>query len=684
MNRFPNFSFKKSLLLILALIGILTAFSLLVIKDFSSPLTGWTGLGPWPFLNHDYVDQNEYPGFFLAKNLTFTPFPKLDLLNNQSFYPYGTSSVFLVWSLEKDIFYAILYTLFGASGPWLQIYYLVTILITAVGTYILLFRDYGLVRASGVAFLVSFCNFYAINKYPHHFNLAVIHWITLGFITDFLIVKRVVLNQHISLRLILIRVCLLLLSFGHDLGYIAGFGLMSFTVSILFIAMLLGYRAFSKELRLGELLQQELENYKHDFYTYPRTCLSLLGLSFLAGYIYLPLVFQIAREAKSFDFTGVWMGSFDINPFRIFIPFFPIINNPSQSFKSLFRDSPEAIGGGSPGWFLVILGTIGLWQSRKKIIIFLPLLTIFIFCLFYIPQDISTLKVLAKLIILILATLALWLTRKRKIIFIPLLIVVLGLFFYKPTLFLLPTLKVFPWFTYNRVAGRCTIVYPVILCLFALHINFNRLLPLRRKILVGLLVFLACIEFGTAYSFRFDYAQPTPLDNNFFTYMDYVKKQPGEAVLDWPFCVKGGGGATGICPYGRFNSGIYTLRRFHEKKVMGTYFGRLHSSQVEPYLQAGWDKLFFPDETRTRQARCFNEAEWSFFTDFYKFNDFAGINLYLDRLPKDCLADFYTRFGTPAVETVVPGTGVVQFIPKSAELRNQVNLTLGTSLKFIP
>ncbi len=117
---------------------------------------------------------------------------------------------------------------------------------------------------------------------------------------------------------------------------------------------------------------------------------------------------------------------------------------------------------------------------------------------------------------------------------------------------------------------------------------------------------------------------------------------------------------------------------------MGTYFGRLHSSQVEPYLQAGWDKMFFPDQTRTRQARCFNEAEWSFFTDFYNFNDFAGINLYLDRLPKDCLADFYTRFGTPAVETVVPGTGVVQFIPKSTESRNQVNSTLGTSLRFTP
>jgi hypothetical protein len=121
---------------------------------------------------------------------------------------------------------------------------------------------------------------------------------------------------------------------------------------------------------------------------------------------------------------------------------------------------------------------------------------------------------------------------------------------------------------------------------------------------------------------------------------------------------------------------------------MGQYFGRLHPSQIEPYLQAGWDKLFFPDSSdvskATRQARCFRPAEWSFFTDFYKLNDFAGINLYVDLLPEDCVGEFYTRFGTPAAETLVPGAGRVKFIAKSPELRNRVNLPLGAKLKFEP
>ncbi|MHC5730870.1 MAG: hypothetical protein ACYTXY_43560, partial [Nostoc sp.] len=127
---------------------------------------------------------------------------------------------------------------------------------------------------------------------------------------------------------------------------------------------------------------------------------------------------------------------------------------------------------------------------------------------------------------------------------------------------------------------------------------------------------------------------------------------------------------------------------FHKKKVLGHYFGRLHTSQIQPYIDAGWDKLFAPDNQdilkASHQKRCFSSEEWTFFTDFYKLNDFAGINLYLDFLPQDCVNNFYTRFGKPTVETKVPGAGLVKFIPKSSKLRNQANLNLGSRLKFEP
>lgn len=621
---------SKYLAIIILFILISFAFSSIVIQDFSYPLTGWVGIGSFGWLNYDYVDLQEYTGYYLAKNLSFNPFPQLDLFNNQSFYPYGTNSVFQPWSLEKDYFYAILYSFFG-TGSWLQIYYLLTVLITAIGTFALLLRDYGFARSASVGFIVSFGNFYAINKYPHHLQYAVIHWIVLSLIADFLIVKRIVLKRHLSLRLILVRACLLFLSFGHDLGYMAGFSLMSFTVSLLFIAVLISYRYLKGELKLIQEIQRALKTYKNDFRSYPRTCLVLLILTLVAAYFYFSLAFQIGREAKSFDFTGISFDTFWANPLRLLVPFFPFLN-PGMGYQQFFSDIPESVGDSSPGWFLVILGTLGLWQTRRQITIFIPLLIVFFLCLLYHPL-------------------------------------------------LFPTLKIFPWYAFNRVGGRSTFIYPVILGIFALHINFDWLQFRQRQLLVGFLVLVASIELYTAYSYRLDY-KPASLDQSFFAYMEYVKKQPGEAVLDLFFCIAGSGARPDICPYYGYNSGVFALRRFHEKKVMGQYFGRLYPGQVKPYLEAGWDKLFFPDNTQSRQSRCFNEAEWSFLTDFFKFNDFAGINLYVERFPEKCLNEFYDRLGNSAKETVIPGAGKVQFIPKSSELRKQINLSLGTKVKL--
>lgn len=560
----------------------------------------------------------------------------MNIINNQVFYPYGVNTVFQTWGFERDIFYAFFYSLFGI-GSSLQFYYLLTLIITTIGTFLLLVRDYGVFRASGAGFIVSFFNIYAIHKYPHHLNIAVVHWTTLSFVADFLIVKRIALRQHVSLNLISVRACLLILSLGQDLGYIAGYALTSFTVSTLFIALLIGYRCLKKEVRLMNLFQRTRETYQREFLVSPGTYLALIGFIAVIGYIYLPLIFQISREAKSFDFTGMFSGYWWANPLRVLLPFFPFLNPGQGVIETVFRDLPEALGDASPGWFLLILGTVGFWQARRKIIIFIPLLLVLLLCLFYHPLQI-------------------------------------------------PTLKLFPWFAFNRVGGRSTVIYPVILCLFALHINFNHLRLQSRQLLCAVLVLLACTELYTAYSFKLNY-QPHLLDNTFFTYMEYVKQQPGEAVLDWPFCIHGGNHIS-LCPYYKSNSGIYTMRRFHEKKVMGQYFGRLHPSQIEPYLKAGWDYLLVPDNSddseTTRQARCFYPAEWSFFTDFYTFNDFAGINLYVELLPDNCVSQFYARFGTPAVETVVPGAGKVKFIPKSPELRNQVDLALGANLKFDP
>lgn len=620
IDRLTHIKGKPTAILLLVFLIISFCFAVLVIKNFSTPLAG--------NINDDNVW--EYMGFYLVKNLSFSPFPQIDFVNNQVFYPYGTSSVLQPWGIEQSGFYAILYLLFGI-GPWLQIYYFISVLITAFGTFALLFRDYGLVRACGGGLIMSFLNFYTINKYPTHLSLAVIHWTVLSFVADFLIVKRVCLRQDVSLTLILVRVSLFILCLGLDLGYITGFALVSFTVSYLFLAALIIYRYRQGSFLFKKAIPNLINTYKNEFNTRSRTCFALLGISFIAAYIYLPLDFQIAREAKKFDFSQIFFGAWWENPLRLLIPFLPGIN-PTQTnlYQKIFRDLPETPFDGMVGWFLLILGLTGLWQSRQRITPYIPLIIILLLCLLYHPA-------------------------------------------------LFPTLKVFPWFAFNRAAGRCTIIYPIIFCLFSLNINFNNLRFGYRNLIAALLVALACTEVYTAYSFKLQY-QHYSFDKNYFNYMNYVKQQPGEAVLDWPFC------AGTLCPYWNLNAGIYAQRRFHEKKVMGQYFARVHPSQMEPYLKAGWDKLFFPDSPdvirATRETRCFRPDEWSFFTDFFKYNDFAGINLYVELLPENCLAEFYTRFGNPVIETKSPGVGRVQFIPKSPELRSQVNPTLGAALQF--
>lgn len=628
MNIFTLNKFKFIGLSLLSFIFIFCTFNFLFINNLTEPLAGGSDIDIW-----------EYIGFYLNKNLSFYPLPQLNLNNNQVFYPYGTNSVFQPWALERDIFYAILHSF--SSGPWLKIYYLLTILVTAFGSFLLLFRDYGYARAISFGCLVTYGNFYAIMEYPVHISKAVLHWTTLSFIADFLIVKRVCSGNFLSLRLILVRICFLVLSLGQDLGYIAGFSLTSFTVSTLFIAGVFCYRYFKGKIKFKNL-SSTFKRYKKEILMYPRTSFLLITLTTIAAYIYIPLILQIRNEIKTFDFTGISNGYLWVHPLRLFIPYFPQFNPANIDFKQLFGDIPENIGAGSPGWFLLIIAAVGLWKARKHLIIYLPLILIFVIFVLYHPIS-------------------------------------------------FPTLNIFPWLAFNR--KPISSIYPVILGIFALEFNLNGLHEHQKKLVSLILVGLACTEIYTAYSIKLNYNPYSVdknflFDKNFFTYMNYVKEQPGEAVLDWPFCAVGGNGigSEKLCPYYHLNSGIFALRRFHEKKVMGQYFGRLHPSQIDAYLQAGWDKLFFPDSKdifkASHQTRCFTTQEWAFFTDFYKFNDFAGINLYVNLLSEDCIAEFQKRFGTPVIETVVPSAGRVQFIPKPLNLRNQVNLKLGTSLKF--
>jgi hypothetical protein len=610
--------------MLVSLVVLLLGFISIVVKDVAHPLSGGADYDYW-----------EYTGFYLRKNLRFLPFPQLNLTNDQSFYPYGVNGVFQPWGIERDYFYGICSYLFGTAA-WVQIYYLISIAVAFLGSFALLQRDYGFTRAWAAGLMVTAGSFYTIAKYPGHTGYAIVHWTILSFIADFLLVKKITLRSPISLQLLLVRVLILLLSLGQELGYVAALAITSFTVSGLFILVLAAMRWAKKQITI-ETVQHQISVWKQQIRQQPRRYVGLIALILAVTYLYVPLVVQISVAAKSFQ--SLPSGSMAASPLRLLIPFFPGIDPSNLFWDKLLKDGPEGVGAGSPGYFLLILGMLGLWQARGQRLIFAPLLLIFWACIFYEPTKFATLKIL-------------------------------------------------PWFAFARIGGRVTIVYPVILTLFALHFESPIKSQKSRRIAI-VLAAIACLELSTFYQWRLKNYQPYAFDPNFNNYMATVKAQPGEAVLDFPFCAIGGnavGGAEGLCPYYTQTCGNFSFRRFHGKKVMGQYFGRVHPDQLKDLIAAGWPKLLLPDSPSifeaVRQKRCFNAKEWQFFEDFYRLNDFAGINLYVDRFPPNCVEEFYQRFGQPVQSTVLPLAGKVVFIPKPESQRRLVDSERGLKLKL--
>ncbi|MFD2936671.1 hypothetical protein [Spirosoma flavum] len=600
-------------------------YGIFFIRNFSGPLA--------EILPGD-TDQWEYMGYYLSQNLSFTPLPHLNLINDQTFFPYGTNHTFQGWSFESNMWFSANYLLFG-TGPWLNIYYLLSLLTVSIGTYLLLRTDYGDRRAWLAGLIVSFLNFYALNKYPGHFAYSVIHWTVLSMLADFLLVRRIVLNTPITMRFVLLKMLLLTLCLGLDIGYVMGYALSSFALSVLFVFGLMAYRSYSQPARIGVCLRQTIAAWWQEGHSVRSIALGLATI-FLA-FLYVPLLIEVAHQATAFTFADRFAGGHGwMHPMRLLLPFFPGFNAINNLLVNRLHDVPEGYGAGSPGWLLLRLAITGFWYTPKVVRwAYVPLVVFFVLHLIYHPIQ-------------------------------------------------FPTLQIFPWCRFNRHPSRVTLIYPVIAAILALH------LPTKLTPFIWIpLVIIGLLEISTVYQFRYAW-KPYYFSPSFKPYMERVRQQPGEAVLDWPFCVVGGngiGGVNGLCPLYKQTSMLYTLKRFHEKKTIGQYFGRLHISQIQSFSQAGWPQVLdHADQTDFMQAdqlmTCLTKEQWVFFDNFYELNDFAGINLCVDLMPELCVKAFYTRYGQPVATTEVPGAGRVVFIPKPARDRTKVNSLLGKLVRF--
>lgn len=597
-------------------------YGIFFVRNFSMPLTGGGDADEW-----------EYVGYFLAENLSFKGFPQLALQQNQTFYPFGTTQAFSDWSLESNYWFAFFYKIWG-HGAWLNYYYVLSLVASFLGSYLLLKKEFGLQKAFFVGFVVTFFNFYALNKYPHHFNHSTIHWTILSIFSDFVLTKRIIFRENISLKWVILKAFLLIATLGMNLGYICGFALTSFVISLAVVAVVMVRRYINKENQLILYVNSWIADLKSSPVRYALMTIPPL----LLLYFYLPLVWQIYRESQALHFNSHESPHLWSHPLRMLFPYLPFFNAIENPLIWLLKDMPEGLGSGSPGWFCLGLGIIGYFSNLKKNwLVFLPLVILLVISTFYHPNKV-------------------------------------------------PTLKIFPWGAFNRVPSRFTSILPVIFCCFILPLDWYRLKA--KKILAAVLVFLFITEGFVVFQFRFN--RPTYMvDEGFFNYMAVVEKQKGEAVLDFPFCVVGGDGTglkENLCPVFEKTCNVYAMRRFHHKKVIGGYYSHIHPSAIKGFVGIGLGNLAEADSKDWRVASKitneFSEEQLAYFIKYFQYNDFAGINLCIDLIPEGMFKQIVNNIGRPTQSTIFPGAGRVVFIPKPATWRALVNKNRALKMQF--
>ncbi|WCL48207.1 hypothetical protein [Leptospira sp. GIMC2001] len=320
---------------------------------------------------------------------------------------------------------------------------------------------------------------------------------------------------------------------------------------------------------------------------------------------YLPIFMKIYFSIMDFSKEGFLQAFWWSNPIRLLIPIIPKLNILDLKYHLMIGDSSDSIG-------VFTLSSLILFSL--------------FYCLFHI--------------------------NRRLFAILPLLLLACILLSYHPSEF--PYLTKLPWFNYFRVSGRSSFAISIIFGMFGAFVHFeNFFLTKWKKVLVIAFLIFLIWEVRTVYSHKNN--TEIKLSNDNLEYFNSIKNLPGEAILDWPFCIFGADGDERLCPYFSNTGNQYSLRQFHHKKSIGQYFGRMHQTQKDIFLSKGWDKLFLMDSQSDpffpKQSRCWNDQEWNQFLSFYNSYDFAGINLYSDILDDKCKEVFKKRFGEPIDKT---------------------------------
>lgn len=567
------------------------------------PLYGEGDVALWHFMTQ-----------FFSKNLGFSPLPHLKFMTDEVFYPFGIEYVFQAWCLEREYLVSLFSHVFG-QGPWMQGYFLASLVCTATGLWIVLATSLGMRAAAFFSLFATFANSYLLHKFPAHVNMAVAHWTLLSLATDFVLFEKVVRRSPIALSWIAWRFFLGVAVCGLDLGYVAGYGLSSFLVAtVCGIGLLVLRRRRGEKILWKGVFSGNGKATAAGFF--------LAGCTLL--FLYLPVLLDIVRTTQKYHFAaqaGYWA-----NPLRLLVPQIPGIDriNAAATLQKIFGDSAEEAWDWTGGLALALLAASGaaLLVRARRAAPLGPLFLLFVLCIAYHPQS-------------------------------------------------FPTLRIFPWFAFQRGAGRSTVVLPLVLSLVVALAWKERgalraLLPRRSAWVapcLALLVALAAVEFATGLVSQRK-GDAKLLSVNQKEYFESVRAAPGDALFTFPPCFVGGNGiGEPWCPNYQRLANLHYLGVYSGKKELAHYLGRVHPSQLEPFARVGFRPLLQRVHEGSWTQDCLTPGEWDFLALFVKQHSFAGVQLLPDFLAPQCLPEFVRRFGAVKASANFEGLGDLAFIP---------------------
>lgn len=611
----------------------LIIFKQLLGADFGNPLAGKIG-------DHGDGLLSEQMAFLFRKNLTFNFIPVFNLNSDWVGFPYGLNSAFQSWQLESCWFNYFVWKLTGKTYGSVGLYYYLSV---AISTYLLflLFRkeNYSTTKSTIAVFLVVFFNFFAVSVYPAHVFYSTLHWALIGVCLDFFFLKRVINSEKISATFILTRIVVLILNFGHDLGYVASISLLFFLLNVLFAIIISLYRLTQQKRSYIDALIEFLNEILASFNSKLKLNIGVSLLLLIVIYFYIPPFIQLYLSVLSLGSVQDFQPPALNNPLRLLMPYTPDFN-PFSSELSIFR------GGTYKNDFAIglTLFTIGF---------------------------VSVIKF----------------SKKQWLLVYPIIIFLFLFFLHNTPPFYFPVLKYFFWLKHIRVPGRATLFLSTIVALLflAADIDFK-----KYRLFTLLLSILGMVELYTFYRG----VSSVPLGkfpNSFFSFMNTVKAQKGEAIFDFPICIVAGNGIGELmskektCRLYDRNAYVSGFQVFHEKKVFNFYTGRLTETQFDTYRNRKWHEVSPSDGdpfANRKLSQCPDSTSLAFLKQFIQLNDFAGINLYPELLPDGCAEKFYEIFGKPTAEATGLDIGRIQFIPKRKEWIPLTDPVKGKALKY--